>query len=78
MKCRNKEYTSVIKKKRELDNKVVLLAKAKWNTIEVFMSKALIESYINHEKWVLVNNVLRKYSKMKKRNQNSWKYCGIY
>ena len=43
----------------------MLLAKTKLNTIEVLISKALIDSYINHDKIVSVNNVLREYNEMK-------------
>ena len=53
----------------------MLLAKTKLDTIEVLISKALIDSYINHDEFVLVNNVLRKYNEMKKK---CWKCCQIY
>ena len=43
----------------------MLLEKTKLNTIEVLISKALIDSYINHDKIVSVNNVLREYNEMK-------------
>ena len=43
----------------------VLLVKTKLNTIEVLVSKALIDSYINHDKFVSINNVLREYNEMK-------------
>ena len=43
----------------------MLLAKTKLNNIEVVISKALIGSYINHDKFVSVNNVLREYNEMK-------------
>ena len=46
-------------------DKIVLLAKTKLNTIEVLISKALIDSYINHDKIFSVNNVLREYNEMK-------------
>ena len=36
----------------------MLLAKTELNTIEVMISKALIDSCINHERSVLVSNVL--------------------
>ena len=49
---------SIIKKKKKHD-KTVLLGKDKLNTIEVLISKALINSYISHDEFVLVNNVLR-------------------
>ena len=40
-------------------NKIVLLGKSKLETIEVLISKTLIDSYISHDEFVLVNNVLR-------------------
>ena len=46
-----KKYKSIIKKKKNHD-KIVLLEKDKLNTIEVLISKALIDSYISHGKFV--------------------------
>ena len=43
----------------------MLLGKGKLNTIEVLISKSLIESYIIHDEFVSVNNVLREYNEMK-------------
>ena len=48
----------------------MLLAKAKSDTIEVLISKALIDSYINHDELILVNNVLRQYNEMKEEIKN--------
>ena len=42
-----------------------MLGKSKLNTLEVLISKALIDSYINHGEFVSVNNVLREYYEMK-------------
>ena len=39
------------------------------NTIEVLISKALIDSYISHDEFVSVNNVLREYNEIKGRNK---------
>ena len=47
------------------EKKKVLLGKDKLNTIEVIISKALINSCINHDEFVSVNNVLREYYEMK-------------
>ena len=47
-----------------------MLEKDKLNTIEVLISKALVNSYISHDEFVLVNNVLRKYYEMKKEIKN--------
>ena len=54
----------------------MLLAKTKLNSIEVLISKALIDSYINHDEFILVNNVLRKYNEKKKEKnpKNVLKY----
>ena len=54
------KFKSIIKKKRKNYDKIVLLGKAKSDTI-----KALINSYISHNEFVSVNNVLREYSEMK-------------
>ena len=60
-----KKYKSIIKKKKKKHDKILVLGKDKLNTIEVLISKALIDSYISHDKFVSVNNVLREYNKMK-------------
>ena len=44
---------------------MVLIGKDKLNTIEVLISKALIDSYINQDKLVSVNNILIEYNEMK-------------
>ena len=48
----------------------MLLGKDKLNTIEVLISQALIDSYISHNEFVLVNNVLREYIEIKKEVKN--------
>ena len=50
---------------KEKHDKIVLLRKDKLNTIEVLISKALIDSYISHNEFVSVNNVLREYNEIK-------------
>ena len=73
----NKKNKLIIKKKKKMHNKVALLGKDKLNTIEVLISKALIDSHISNDKFVSVNNALRELWN-EKRNKNSWKLCGIY
>ena len=41
------------------------------NTIEVLISKALINSYISPDKFVSVNNVLKEYDKIKEEIKKS-------
>ena len=47
-------------------DKIVLLEKDKLNTIEVLIWNTLINSYIGRDKFVVANNVLREYNKIKK------------
>ena len=62
---------SMIKKKKKKHDKIVLLIIDKLNTITVLIYKALIDSYINHDEFVSVNNVLREYNEIKKLIKNS-------
>ena len=66
--ARIKNYRTIIKKKNKKHDKIVLLLKS--NTIEVRISKALINSYINHDEFVSVNKILREYDEMKKEIKN--------
>ena len=57
-----KKYKSIIKKNKKKHVKIVLLGKAKLNIMEVLISKSLIDSYITHDEFASVNNVLREYN----------------
>ena len=63
-----KKFKSIIKKKKKKHDKIVLLAKSKLNSIEVLISKALIDSVISHDEFVLINNVLKQYNKIKEES----------
>ena len=54
-----------------MHDKIVMLAKSKLNSIEVLISKDLIDSSISHDKFILINNVLKEYDNMKKEIKNS-------
>ena len=60
-----KKYHSIIKTKKKKHDKIGMLAKYNLNTNEVLLSKALINSYINHDQFISVNNVLREYDEIK-------------
>ena len=60
-----KKYNSTIKIKKKKHNKIVLLAKSKLHSIEVSISKALIDSVISHDEFTLINNFFKQYNKMK-------------
>ena len=57
-----------MKKKNKKYGKILVLGKDKLNTTEVLISKTLIDSYISHDKFASVNDVLRGYYKRKKKN----------
>ena len=48
----------------------MLLAKTKLNTVEVLISKAFFDLYINHDEFISVSNVLREYNEMKAEIKN--------
>ena len=65
-----KKYKSIIRKKKKKHDEIVLLGKDKLNTLEVLISKVLINSYISHDEFVSVNNISREYYGMKKEMKN--------
>ena len=67
-----KKYYSIIKKKKKKrPDKIVFLAKCKLKNIEVLTSKALIDSNISHDEFVLINNVLQEFYDIKEEIKNS-------
>ena len=60
-----KMYELVIKKKKKNHDKVIFLAKAKLNSIEVLNSKTLIDSVISHDEFLLINNFLKEFNEVK-------------
>ena len=60
---------SIIKKKKH--DKKVLLAKSKLNSIDVLISKTLIDSNISHDEFVLLNNLLKEFHDTKEEIKNS-------
>ena len=59
-----KSISQLATKKKKHD-KIGLFGKDKWNTIKVIISKALADSYISHDEFLSVNNMLREYNEMK-------------
>ena len=66
----SKDTSQLYRQKKKKHDKIVLLGKDKLNTVEVLISTALINSYISHDEFVLANNVLREYNKIKKEIKN--------
>ena len=61
-----KKYKPIINKKKRKNDKIVLLGKYKLNTVQVLISKSLINSYISHDGFVIVNDILIECNKIKK------------
>ena len=66
-----KNYKSITKKKKTKHEKIVLLAKSKLNSIEVLISKTLIDSNISHDELILINYVLKEFYDLKEEIKNS-------
>ena len=64
-----KKYESIIMKKKKKHDKIALLAKSKLNSIEVLISKALIDSNISHDDF-FKNNGLKENGGIKKEIKN--------
>ena len=54
-----------MKKKKKKHNKILSWAKSALNSIEVLISKALIDSNISHDEFVLINNVPKEFDDRK-------------
>ena len=68
--CRIKKLKSIIKKNKNKHAQIVLLAKTKWNTTEVFIFNALIDLFISRDEFFVVNNPLREYDHSKEEIKN--------
>ena len=68
--CRIKKLRSIIKKKKKKHAQIVLLAKTKLNTTEVFIINALIDLFISRDEFLVVNNPLREYDDSKEKIKN--------
>ena len=68
-----KKYKSIIKKKKKKRDKIILLTKSKLSSIEVLISKALIDSNFNHDEFVLIN-VLKEYKRYERYRRRNRKF----
>ena len=56
-----------MKKKKKEHDKIVLSAESKLKSIQVLLSKALIDSVISHDEFALLNDVLKEYKEMEEK-----------
>ena len=64
---RVKKLQSITRNKEKKDDKILMLAKSKLNSIETLVSQALIDMEISHEEFVPIFKEKDKYEKMKER-----------
>ena len=62
---------SINNKNKTKHDKIVLLAKSNLTSIKVLISKVLIDSNINHDEFVLINNILKEFYDMTEEIKNS-------
>ena len=60
----------IIKKKKNKHNQIVFIAKSKLNSMELLISKALINSNISPDEFALVNNLRKEYEDKKGEIKN--------
>ena len=65
-----KKQKPIIKKKKNNPGKIVLLEKSKLNNTEFLISKALVDSLVIHDEFVMINNVLKEYVEIKEETKN--------
>ena len=54
-----KKYKSIITIKKKNHDKILLLAKSKLNSVDILISKDLIDSNISYNEFVSINDVLK-------------------
>ena len=59
--CNNHRIKLIITNNRKKHGKIVLLAKSKLSSIEILIYKALYDSNISHDQFILRNNVLKEF-----------------
>ena len=70
-----KKCKPINKKKKKKHDKIQLTAKSEWNSTDVLISnKALIDSSISHDEFLLVNNVLKNFMIWRKKLNKSSDY----
>ena len=56
------KYNSINKKNKKKNDEIIFSAKSELNSIEVLICKALLDSNISHDEFILINNEEQKAS----------------
>ena len=68
-----KKLLSITRNKKKQNNKILVLAKSKLNSIETLVSQALPDMEISHEEFITILNAERKI--WKNERKSSWMMC---
>ena len=60
-----KKHKSRIKKKIKKHDKILSLANSKLNSVEILISKALVDSNVSRDELVLIKNLLKEFGDIK-------------
>ena len=60
-----KKLLNITRKKKKKHDKILMLAKSKFNSIEALISQALNDLGISHEEFIMILNEKHKYERMK-------------
>ena len=66
-----KKDKSIIKKKKKKHDKMVLLAKSKFSSTELLISKTLIDWNISYDEFTSINSLLKEFCDTKEKIKNS-------
>ena len=71
-----KKLLDVTRKKRKKHDKILMLAKSKFNSIDALISQALIDMDISHEEFITILKEKDRYEMMKEnlKNKNGESY----
>ena len=74
-----KKYKWITKKKekKRKHDKILLLAKSKLNSVEILISKTLVDLNIIHDEFVLMKNVLKECNDMKEEIKSLITYSSL-
>ena len=72
-----KKLLNITRKKKKKHDKILMLAKSKFNSIETLISQALIDMEISHEEFITILKEKDKYEKMKDNLRSEKEKCEI-
>ena len=75
--CRDRERVNILRNKKKKNDKILMLAKSKLDSVETLISQALNDMEISHEEFITILKEKHKYERMKyilesEKKKNLW------